>query len=119
MSEIGLGCKEGRVVGKLGGGEACVYSIGKDMGVDVAFCLSANFLEMGALVGHALIFGLFSLGGWSQDFRFVSCFVDGLGEHVDGICDVEAHEVEELGLILKVALKFGPVECFGDEAGGN
>ena len=85
------------------------FSVGKDMGADVAFCLSANFLEMGALVGHALIFGLFSLGGWSQDFRFVSCFVDGLGEHVDGICDVEAHEVQGEGLVFQVALEFGLV----------
>ena len=121
MSEIVLGCEKGGVVSKLGGGEACVtLSVGKDMGADVAFCLSADLSELGALVGHALTSGLFVLGGWSQDFCFVGRFVDGLGEDVDGVGNVEAHEVKDLGLILKVALEFGLVadaERFGDEAG--
>ena len=59
-------------------------------------------------------------GAGVKDFCFVGSFVDGLGEDVDGVGNVEAHEVKDLGLILKVTLEFGLVadaERFGDESG--
>ena len=57
MSEIVLGCEKGGIVSKLGGEEACVtFSVGKDMGANVAFCLASDLSQLGAQLGHALPF---------------------------------------------------------------